>query len=85
MPHNPSTIVLNGFWAKTLQVILVAAILAGGSGLLVSMRQSWAQDEQAHVIGDHEARLRGIEQRLGTIDSGVRLLLERTDPNRNHQ
>ena len=82
---RPSTIVLNGFWPKILQGILLAAILAGSSGLLIALRQSWAQEAQERDIEDHEIRLRSLEQHLGAIDSGIQLLLERTSPGKANE
>ncbi len=82
MDNRPATIVLNGFWPKIAQGVLVAAILAGASGLGIALKMSYAQDSHAQDLIDHEARLRVVESRIGEINQGIGILLERTDPKR---
>lgn len=79
---RPATIILNGFWAKIAQGVLVAAILAGASGLGIALKMSYAQDSHSQDLLDHEARIRIVESRIGEINQGIGILLERTDPKR---
>lgn len=81
--QRPTTIVLNGWWAKIAQAILIAAILAGASGLLIALRQSWAQEGHTDELSDHEQRIRYMEDRFATVEKGIAILLERTDPRHN--
>lgn len=80
---RPSTIVLNGFWAKVAQGILVASILAGSSGLVVALRMAWAQDGHTSELADHEQRLRVMESQLGRVQTGIEMILERL-PRQQH-
>ena len=75
---EPTTIVLNGLWGRVLSGIILAAILSGGSGLLVALRVTYASEIVDKQLADHEARLRALESSLGDINSGIRVLLERT-------
>ena len=77
---EPTTIVLNGLWGRVLSGVILAAILSGGSGLLVALRIGYASEVVSRQLGDHEARIRALEASLGDINSGIRVLLERTSP-----
>jgi len=80
MTRGPTTIVLNGAWGRILSGIILAAILAGASGLVGAFRLSWAYDAQDAMAQDHEARLRVLEDGLGEVRAGIQVLLERTHP-----
>ena len=57
-PDKPSTIVLNGFWAKIAQAVLIAAVLAGAGGLLIAIQMNSSVAAQGTTIDDHEERIR---------------------------
>jgi len=78
--EKSSTIVLNGLWAKVAQGILVAAVLAGASGLLIAVRMDDRQEAHRLALADHELRMRALEGRLADLSNGISTLLERTTP-----
>lgn len=80
--YQPSTIVLNGIWGRILTGVILLAIGAGASGLVVAFRMSYAATAQAADIQDHENRLRVVESDLSQMRTGIQVLLERTAPRR---
>jgi hypothetical protein len=79
---GPTTIVLNGLWGRVLSGVILAAILAGGSGLVVAVRLAGGTEMTEQQMRDHENRIRAIEGSLAKLSAGIEVLLERTRPDR---